>query len=214
MMPFLPVARFQPPAVSQGGLMRVRDLREDVLTAVTILAILLGCATPSIHAVPRKKKKAKNGPVSPNDPTARLFDAINASLGGKLNDFYVLADVYSDPSNPSQQYRRVLQVDYNKDLYFGRFVIHARSVGKMTAAQLAIYSPKQIYEFGGRDGQVFDKINPGPFGSETGDLYLAPPPNGGPLRTVPIDDSVTQEYEMLVSQYILPAVQKLVAQKK
>jgi hypothetical protein len=194
--------------------MRDRVLRESVLAAVTVLAILLGCAASSLYAVPRKKKKEKNGAVSANDLTARLFDIFNSSLGGKLNDRYVLADIYSDPSNPSQQYQRVLKVDYNKDLYFGRFVIHARSVGKMSAQQLAIYSPEQVYNFGGRDGQVFDKINPGPFGSETGDLYLAPPPSGGPLRTVPIDDSVTQEYQMLVSQYILPAVQKQVAQKQ
>jgi hypothetical protein len=194
--------------------MRNRDLREGVLAAVTVLAILLGCAMPSLYAVPRRKKKEKHGPVSPNDPTARVFDILNSSFGGKLDNLYVLGDVYSDSSNPSQQYQRILKVDYDKDLYFGRFVIHARSVGKMTPEQLAIYTQKQIYDFGGRDGQVFDKINPGPFGSETGDLYLTPPPNGGPLKPEPITDAVTQEYQMLVSQYILPAVQKQAAQKR
>jgi hypothetical protein len=194
--------------------MQDKETRVGVLALVTLAAILLGCVTSSVYAVPRKKKKEKNGSVSPNDPTARLFDILNTSSGGKLNDLYLLADVYSDQSNPSQQYQRVLKIDYDKSLYFGRFVIHARSVSKMNGQQLAIYNSQQIYNFGGRDGQVFDKINPGPFGSETGDLYLAPPPGGGPLRTVPIDDSVTQEYEMLVSQYILPAVQKQSAQKQ
>ncbi|HTV56988.1 MAG TPA: hypothetical protein VMI06_19005 [Terriglobia bacterium] len=194
--------------------MQDREIRNGVLPAVIIVAILLGCVMSSVYAVPRRKKKEKNGSASSNGPTAQLFDVLNSSFGGKLNNFYLLADVYSDPSNPGQQYQRVLNVDYDKSLYFGRFVIHARSVRKMTPEQLAIYDPKQVYSFGGRDGQVFDKINPGPFGSETGDLYLAPPPGGGPLRTVPIDDSVTQEYQVLVSQYILPAVKKLAAQKQ
>jgi hypothetical protein len=178
-----------------------------------VVAILLGCSPPALHALPRRKKKEKHGQISPNDPTARLFEILNDSFGGKLSNFCVLADVYSDPSNPSQQYQRILSVDYNKDLYFGRFVIHARSVSKMTSEQLAIYTPAQIYKFGGRDGQVFDKINPGSFGAETGDLYLTPPPNGGPLRPEPINDDVAQEYNMLVSQYVLPAVQKA-AQKQ
>jgi hypothetical protein len=176
-------------------------------------ALLLAYPVPSLQALPRRKKKEKSGSVSPNDPTARLFEFLNNSDGGKLNDFCVLADVYSDPSDPSQQYQRVLKVDYNKNLYFGRFVIHARSVSKLTQQQLVIYTPKQVYDFGGRDGQVFDKISAGPFGSETGDLYLTPAPNG-PLRSSDIDDSVTQEYKMLVGQYILPAVQKQVAQKQ
>jgi hypothetical protein len=200
-------------AVFPGGTMRDKEARKGALAAVAVLAMLVGYAAPSLRAVPRRKKKEKHGAVSPNDPTSRLFDILNSSFGGKLSNLCLLADIYSDTSNPSQQYQRVLSVDYNKALYFGRFVIHARSVGKMTSEQLAIYNPEQIYHFGNRDGQVFDKTNPGPFGSETGDLYLAPPPGGGPLRTVPIDDSVTQEYEMLVSQYILPAVQKQ-AEKK
>jgi hypothetical protein len=193
--------------------MRKRDHSETALAALMSLAVLLGCAAPALQAAPRRKKREKNGPVSPNDPTAHLFDFLNSSDGGKLNDFYLLADVYSDPSNPSQQYQRVLKVDYNKDLYFGRLVIHARSVAKLTPEQLAIYTPAQIYKFGGSDGQVFDKTKPGPFGREPGDLYLARSPSG-PLRSTEADDSVVQEYKMLVSQYVLPAVQKQVAQKR
>ena len=196
--------------------MRNRELSGAGVAAFGVLiglALLVGEAVPALHAVPRKKKKEKSGSVSANDPTARLFAILNNSDGGKLNDFYVLGDIYSDSSDPSQQYQRVLKVDYNKDLYFGRFVIHARSVSKMTPDQLAIYTPEQIYKFGGRDGQVFDKTNPGPFGSETGDLYLTPAANG-PLRSSDVDDSVTQEYNMLVAQYILPALQKQAAQKQ
>lgn len=194
--------------------MKKRHLRVQELGAVLAVACFSFCVLPALHAVPRHKKRLRSGSVSANDPTARLFDVLNASDGGKLTDFYVLGDVYSDPSNPSQQYQRVLKVDYNKDYYFGRLSIHARSVAKMTPEQMAIYTPAQIYSFGGRDGQVFDKTNPGPFGSETGDTYLAPGPNNGPLRTLAIDDSVTQEYNMLVSQYILPAIQKQLAQKQ
>jgi hypothetical protein len=188
------------------------DCMRAALAAGFAVLLALGLGAPTLRAVPRKKKKPKNGAVSPNDPTARLFTLLNNSLGGKLSGLYVLADVYTDPSAPGQQFQRVLRVTYDKDLYFGRFSIHARSVAKMTPEQLAMYSPEQVFNFGGQDGEVFEKINPGPFGSETGDLFLSA--SGGPLRTASITDDITQEYDMLLTQYILPALQKQTAQKQ
>lgn len=184
-----------------------RNFGRGALVMAVALAIVAGCVTPALQARPRKRKKEKNSTVSANDPTAKLFQVLNDSYSGKVSDLYILADVYSDASDPSQQYQRVLKVDYNKDAYFGRLAIHVRSVGKMTAEQLAIYTPQQIYKFGGSDGEVFDKTNPGPFGAETGDVFLSAADNG-PLRTSEITDAVTAEYNNLVTQYILPAVQK------
>ncbi len=191
--------------------MRIHNARIALGAALGAL-LLLGFGAPALRAVPPRKKKAKNGAVSPNDPTARLFDLLNNSLGGKLSALYILADVYTDPTNPAQQFQRVLRVTYDKDLYFGRFSIHARSVAKMTAQQLAIYTPEQIFTFGGQDGEVFERTNPGPFGSETGDLFLRSAV--GPLKTTDITDQITQEYNTLLTQYILPAVQKQTAQKQ
>ncbi|MGH9446159.1 MAG: hypothetical protein ACRD3O_10575, partial [Terriglobia bacterium] len=185
--------------------LQIQSASAAVAAGLAVL-LLLGFGAPKLRAVPRRRKKAKHSAVSANDPTARLFDLLNNSFEGKLSGLYVLAGIYSSSSNPAQQFQRVLRVTYDKDLYFGKFSIHARSVVKMTPQQLAIYSPEQIFNFGGQDGEVFEKINPGPFGSETGDLFLSAA--GGPLRTAPITDEITQEYNALVSQYILPAVQK------
>jgi hypothetical protein len=171
--------------------------------AVTILVL---CAAPLSHAVPRHKKK-KRGAVSPDDPTALLFSTLNASLGGKLSSLYLLADVYPNPANPEQQYQHVLEVTYDKSLFFGRLAIHVRSVVKMTPAQLAIYSPKQVFDFGGSDSEIFDRTNPGEFGGEQGDVYLRAT-GGGPLTTTPVTDDVAQEYTTLLTRYVLPAVRK------
>jgi hypothetical protein len=162
-----------------------------------------------LHAAPRRKKDKKET-VSANDATAKLYKLLDDSFGGKL-DLYLLADIYSDPSNPGQEYQRVIRVVYNKDLFFGRFTIHVRSVGKMDPAQLATYSPQAVFNFGGRDTQEFEKINPGPFGT-TGDLFLEAV-DDRPLAASPITDDVQQEYEMLMTKYILPAVEKQAAGK-
>ncbi|MGH9328205.1 MAG: hypothetical protein ACRD2B_16170 [Terriglobia bacterium] len=168
---------------------------------------VLGCG--ALEAAPRHKKEKKTATSS--GPTAQLYNTLNNSYGGKLNT-YLLADIYSDPSNPSQQYQRVIHVIYNKDLYFGRFTIHVRSVGKLNSQQLAIYNPEAIFKFGNSDSQEFEKINPGAFG-ETGDLFLEAR-NGEPLAEAPVTDEVRQEYEMLVTKYILPAVQKQASGKE
>ena len=44
--------------------------------------------------------------------------------------------------------QHVLQVDYDRDRFFGRFRIHVRGVSQLTPAQLKEYTPGQIYGFG------------------------------------------------------------------
>lgn len=151
----------------------------------------------------REKHKSQD---NPNDPTARLFQILDNSYGGKLTNFYLLADVYADPENPDKEYQRVLLVDYDKSRFFGRFRIFVRSVGKLTPTQLQSYTPQQVYDFGETDSAKFEKINPGPLGGN-GDLYLQASDNG-PLQTAPITDKVRQEYDSLLTKYILPAVEK------
>lgn len=170
--------------------------------AVVVLAgiSLLAVAMPSAWA--RRKKPA----VSPDDPTYMLYQLLDDSYGGKLNDFYLLTNVYADPQDPTTQLQHVIRVDYDKGRYFGRLRIYVRSVGKLTPAQLKTYNVKQIYQFGIADGAEYEKIDPGPLGG-TGDLYLKST-GGGPLASAPITDQVRQEYETLITQYIMPALKK------
>lgn len=151
------------------------------------------------------KKKSKTGRISSKDLTTQLYNTLDNSHGGKL-DLYLLADIYSEPSQPGVQYQRVLHVTYDKSLYFGRFTIHMRSVGKLNSNQLIAYTPKQVFDFGNRDTQEFEKIDPGPFGA-TGDLYLLAT-DDNPLSAAPVTDEVRQRYDALLTDYILPAVQK------
>ncbi len=179
-----------------------------VTLAVVVLAL---CAVTPSQAIPLHRKKKEKHAVSPNDPTVQLFNLFNNSLGGKLSGLYLLADVYPNPANPAEQYQRVLSVTYDKSLFFGRLVIHVRSVDKLSPSQLAIYSPKQIFNFGGSDTEVFDRTQPGSFGDESGDLYLHSAASS-PLASAPITDAVAEEYNMLVTKYILPAVRKRAGQ--
>lgn len=166
------------------------------LAATSLLLI----AVPSAWA--RRKKKT----INPNDPTYKLYQLLDSSYGGKLGDFYLLANVYTEPQDPKEQFQRVLRIDYDKSRYFGRFRIYVRVVGKLSQAQLQTYNVKQIYKFGESDSEEFEKIDPGPFGG-SGDLYLKAT-NSGPLAPAPITDQVREEYETLVSKYILPALEK------
>jgi hypothetical protein len=176
-------------------------LRKTAVLGAFCVALVLIEAPIQLQAR-RKHKSAAN----PNDPTTRLFQILDTSYGGKLSNLYLLADLYSDSANPGEQYQRVLMVNYDKSLFFGRFTIDIRSVGKLTKSQLDSYTPKVVFSFGDRDTAKFEKINPGPFG-EQGDLYLSAT-GGGPLQQSPISDDVRQEYDMLLTKYILPAVEK------
>ena len=177
------------------------ELRTKKYLVVSLAVVgLLAVAMPSAWA--RRKHKS----VDTNDPTYRVYQVLNDSYGGKLADYYLLADLYPDPQNPGTQLQRVIRVDYDKARFFGRFRIYVRSVGKLTPAQLKTYDVKQIYDFGESDETEFEKINPGPLG-ETGDLYLTATSNG-PLAPAAVTDQARQEYDMLITKYILPALKK------
>ncbi len=149
-----------------------------------------------------KQKKEQNG----NDLTGQLYNYLDSNQNGKLQDFYLMADSFPDPKNPGKELQHVLKVDYDRSRFFGRFRIYVRTVGKPDAVQLKAYTTKQIFDFGEADSDVFEKINPGTFGV-TGDLYLHSEGNNPPVSS-PITADVRKEYSTLVSQYIMPALQK------
>ncbi|MGH9450060.1 MAG: hypothetical protein ACRD11_05900 [Terriglobia bacterium] len=179
------------------------------LAWVIVILCLAACGASSLNAAPRRHKKKES--VSGNGPTARLYQLLDQSMDGKL-DIYLIANIYPDPSKPGQQFQRVLHVVYNKNLYFGRFTIHCRSVSKLTPDQLSTYTPEQVFNFANADSEEFEKIKEGTFG-QTGDLYLLA--SGDlPLSSSPITSEVQQEYDTLLTAYILPAVQKQIAAKQ
>lgn len=146
---------------------------------------------------------AKEKPVDPNDPTLRLYDVLDTTRSGKLQDFFLLADIYADQG---KDYQHVLRIEYEKARAFGKLRIWVRSVAKMAPEQLQAYTSKQVYDFGEIDLEKFVKTDPGEFGRQ-GDIYLRGDAEN-PLATAPITDSVRKSYEMLVTEYILPALQK------
>lgn len=162
---------------------------------------MLACLIFASLAYPKQKKEQ-----NANDPSGQLFNYLDSNLNGKLQDFYLLADAFPDPKNPGKDVQHVLKVDYDRNRFFGRFRIYVRTVGKPDAVQLKAYTTKQIYDFGEADSEVFEKINPGPFGV-TGDLYLLAEGDNPPVSS-PITAGVRKEYSSFVSQYIMPALQK------
>jgi hypothetical protein len=162
--------------------------------------VVLICVDAGYLHAKHKEESEQNG------PTARLFQFLDSAHGGKLEEFYVLADLYKDPSKPDQELRHVLKVEYDKNRAFGKLRLSVRSVGQMTQEQLATYSPKQIYDFGEVDLEKFVKTSPGPFGG-MGDVYLRST-GDSPLATTNITDEARKEYEMFITDYILPALQK------
>jgi hypothetical protein len=149
--------------------------------------------------------KGKENLPGPEDATARLFQLLDNSYGGKLADFCVIANTYANPSQPGQTLQYVLQVNYDKSRFYGRFSISVRGVSQLTPGQLAEYTPEQIYSFGS-DVAKFEKINPGPFG-EAGDLYFQANANGA-LAPAPVTDDVKMEYDLFLTRYIVPALEK------
>lgn len=168
--------------------------------------VFFAAASLTILAVSPVFASRKNAAVSPDDLTYQLYQKLDNSYGGKLNDLYVLADVYADPQNPGNELQHVLRLEYDKSRYFGRFRILVRTVAKLTPEQLKSYTPEQIYQFGEQDDEKFEKIDPGPFG-QTGDLFLHTN-SSGMLATAPITDDVRKQYESFIMQYILPALKK------
>ena len=144
--------------------------------------------------------------ADPNDPTVKLFQLLDSSYGGKLGDFYLLADIYPDPKNPGQEVQHVLRVEYDRNLSFGKLKLYVRSVAKMQPDQLKAYTPKMAYEFGVEDSEKFMKAEPGPLG-RVGDLYLRSSEDH-PLAKAPVTDEARKTYERLLTDYVLPALQK------
>jgi hypothetical protein len=175
----------------------------------SIIALTLGMAMAGLLATivtPGARGREKKPPVDTNDPTYRLFQLLDTTRGGKLGSFFVLGDVYPDPQNPAQELQHVFKIEYDKSRYFGRFRIYVRSVSKLSAQQLKTYTPEQVYDFGNKDQEKFEKIEPGPFG-QPGDLYFQAT-GDLPLRTAPTTEEVRKRYEFFLTQYILPALKK------
>jgi hypothetical protein len=146
---------------------------------------------------------AKDKAADPNDPTLRLYDLLNTTRDGKLVDFFVLADIYTEQG---KEFQRVLRAEYDKSRAFGKLRIYVRSVAKMAPEQMQSYTAKQVYDFGETDLEKFVKTDPGEFGKQ-GDIYLRGDADS-PLATTPITDAARKSYEILVVQYLLPTLEK------
>jgi hypothetical protein len=166
----------------------------------------LAAASLGLVAAPPAWGKSHKLTVGPDDPTYQVYQLLDDSYGGRLKDFYLLADIYTDPQKPETQLQHVLRVDYDKSRFFGRFQIFVRSVHKLTPDQLKTYSTEQIYDFGVQDEEEFEKIDPGPFGQK-GDLFLQAT-SSGPLASAPTTDQVREQYNFFLTQYVLPALKK------
>lgn len=151
--------------------------------------------------------KEKPPLVSPEDPTLRLYQLLDAQYGGKLDDFCIIGDVFNDPKKPDHPEQHILRVEYDKNRAFGKLRIYVRTVDKLTPDQLKTYTAKQIYDYAETDSEKFTKTDPGYFG-KTGDIYFLPVSEGGPLATAPITDGARSAYERYVTDFILPALQK------
>jgi hypothetical protein len=185
-----------------GGAMRTTARTLAIIAGTVLILLVFGGGNTR-----RLGAKEKTPAVGPNDPTVRLYSLLDSKYNGKLSDFFLLADVVNDPKNPGQSQQHVLRVDYGKDRAFGRLNIHVRTVGQLSPDQLKTYTPKQIYDFAEADSAKFTKTDPGSFG-RPGDLYFEAPPDGGALATVTTTPEVQALYERLVTQYLLPALEK------
>ncbi len=179
----------------------METIRIATLPRLLGVAVLVACSACAELTYARDNKRG----VSTDDPTYRLFRLLDNSNGGKLSDFCIVADTYSDARQPGQMLQHVLRIDYDKNRFFGRFRIYVRGVSQLTPGELKEYTPEQIYGFGS-DIEKFEKIDPGPFG-ETGDVYFRAAPNS-PLTPAPVTDDAKREYEFFLTQYVLPALEK------
>ena len=178
-----------------------RNFRVGLTTGLALMALSL--AGPWAGAAAKEKAPA----VSPDDPTLRLYQLLDAQYGGKLDDFCVLGDVFNDPKKPDHPEQHILRVEYDKNSVFGKLRIYVRIVDKLTPDQLKTYTPKQIYDFADTDSEKFTKTDPGSFG-KSGDIYFLPSSEGGPLASTPVTDEARATYERYVTNFILPALQK------
>ncbi len=154
--------------------------------------------------------KEKLPAVSADDSTLRLYNLLDSKLGGKIDDFYLLADTFPDPQNPNQTQQHVLRIEYDKNRAFGKLRIYVRTVDQLTPEQLKTYNPKEIYDFAETDSEKFTKTDPGSFG-RPGDVYFQPTSAGGPLGTATATPEVQSRYERFVTQFVIPALEKKAA---
>jgi len=178
---------------------------ETTTTGRSVGVLMVAVIAMSLATAALTYAKAKKDSASPDDATYRLFQLLDNSYGGKLTDFCMVADTYTNPAQGGQVFEHVLQVDYDKSRFFGRLRIYVRGVSQLTADQLKAYTPGQIYGFGS-DVEKFEKINPGPFG-EAGDVYVRATARGS-LVPVPITDDARKEYQFFLARYIVPALEK------
>ena len=179
-------------------------MRIKILTVIIVATLFSTLSAVGMAGKEKGQGKDKPLAVTENDPTYRLFQLIDTTRGGKLADFYVVADLYMNPQNPQEEFQRVARVVYDKDRAFGRLTLSMRSVAKMDPAQMRTYSPKEIYEFAESDMEKYTKTDAGPFGGK-GDVYFQVTDIGA-LSTAPITDEVQTTYATLLTQYILPAL--------
>ncbi len=180
--------------------------RERAMMGATLfITIAVGCGSAG-----RLMAKDRTAQVSSDDPTFRLYNLLDSKFNGKLDDFYVLADVFNDPKNPGQAEQHVLRVEYNKDRGFGKLAIRVRTVAQLTPDQLKTYSAKQMYEFAETDSAKFTKTDPGSFG-KPGDVYFEPAADGGAMGTISVTSDVQAQYERFVTNYLQPALEKKTA---
>jgi len=180
--------------------------RERAMIGATLfITIVVGCGNAG-----GLMAKDRTAQVSSDDPTFRLYNLLDSKFNGKLDEFYVLADVFNDPKNPGQTEQHVLRVEYNKDRAFGKLTIRVRTVAQLTPDQLKTYSPKQIYEFAETDSAKFTKTDPGSFG-KPGDVYFEAAADGGAMGSVAATSEVQAEYERFLTNFLQPALEKKAA---
>jgi hypothetical protein len=180
-------------------------MRQHIPRARRVLPFL--CVAVAIVAwAPGPRAKDKTPPIDPNDPTLRLYQLLDSTRGGKLADFYLIADVYKNPDNPDEELQHILRVEYDKDRGFGKLNIYVRSVGKIQPEQMKTYTPREFYDFGLSDLEKFVKTDAGPFG-KPGDVYLRAQ-RDRPLASAEVTDAVRKTYESFLTQYLMTALQK------
>lgn len=172
-----------------------------VISGIALMILVLGGSAASLGA------KEKTPQVGPNDPTVRLYNLLDSKYNGTLEDYCLLAGLIDDPKNPGQKQQNVLRIEYRKDRAFGKLRIYVRSVAQLSPAQLKTYTPKQIYDFAETDSSKFTKTDPGPFG-RPGDVYFELAPDGGALAAVNVTPQVQAHYEHLVTEFLLPSLEK------
>lgn len=191
-------------------LVRPRCFEGDTMNAISKWtrvargAVLAGCLAGIF--LPALSGKDKPAYLDPNDPTLRFFQLADNSKGGKVTELYVVAGVYRDPAAPDEDAQQILKVDYDKTKVFGKLQIVVRSVGKIHPDQMKAYSAKDFFGFGLSDQVKFIKTEAGPFG-KPGDMYLHSMTDR-PLSSSPITDEVRKSYETLVTDHLLPALEK------